>query len=29
MSLRAEFFDPNQRVVGRPVTYALASQAFG
>jgi hypothetical protein len=29
MSLRAEFFDPNQRVVGQPVTYALASQAFG
>jgi GNAT superfamily N-acetyltransferase len=29
MSLRAEFFDPNRGVVGRPVTYALASQAFG
>jgi GNAT superfamily N-acetyltransferase len=29
MSLRAGFFDPNQRIVGQPVTYALASQAFG
>jgi hypothetical protein len=29
LSLRAEFADPNSRNAGQPVTYALASQAFG
>jgi len=29
LSLRAEFIDPNRRNAGQPVTYALASQAFG
>jgi len=29
LSLGAEFIDPNRRNAGQPVTYALASQAFG
>ena len=29
LSLGAEFIDPNRRDAGGPVTYALASQAFG
>jgi GNAT superfamily N-acetyltransferase len=29
LSLGAEFIDPNRRHAGQPVTYALASQAFG
>jgi GNAT superfamily N-acetyltransferase len=29
MSLRTEFGDPNREAAGEPVTYALASQAFG
>jgi len=29
LSLRAGFIDPNRRNTGQPVTYALASQAFG
>jgi hypothetical protein len=29
LSLGTQFIDPNRREAGQPVTYALASQAFG